>query len=327
MVRSRGYLKGLDDLSKVVVGLGDKGTPIFSTFVATLQIGGEARRGVGELDGKGEAVGGVVVARFGANAYQVIEDVKAKLAVLEEGLPPGVFVEKDLRPLGTDPPFDGHARDTLLEEILVVGLVYILFCFICAANWSQSSSCLQVCSRRSWSCTSSASTPTSCRWVGSRSRSESSSTRRSSWSRMRTNIWIEEERVHAGASPTPRFEIILAAAKEVGPQLFFSLLIITVSFLPVFVLGGEAGRLFKPLAYTKTFAMAAAALLSITIIPVLMYAFITARVLPKEWGFARNTLLTLAAMLLPAAVLYVVASDMPTRSPRTAPGSPVVGSS
>ena len=98
----------------------------------------------------------------------------------------------------------------------------------------------------------------------------------------------EEDRVAAGETARPRGEVIVEAAKEVGPSLFFSLLIITVSFLPVFVLGGESGRLFKPLAFTKTFAMAAAAILSITIIPVLMFYFITSRVLPKSWGGTLN---------------------------------------
>lgn len=121
----------------------------------------------------------------------------------------------------------------------------------------------------------------------------------------------EEGRIRAGQPPTPRIEIMTAAAKEVGPQLFFSLLILTVSFLPVFVLGGEAGRIFKPLAFTKTFAMSAAALLAITIIPVLMDYFITWRVLPKRWSFWKNPIITLGAMLLPAAALFIIASGMP----------------
>jgi len=125
----------------------------------------------------------------------------------------------------------------------------------------------------------------------------------------------EEELVHSGHPSTPRHEIMREAAIEVGPQLFFSLLIITVSFLPVFVLEGEAGRLFKPLAFTKTFAMAAAAFLSITIIPVLMYYFITARVLPARWGRARNLLVTLASMFVPAAALVIVASLLPDIAP------------
>ncbi|MBL8765527.1 MAG: efflux RND transporter permease subunit, partial [Phycisphaerae bacterium] len=117
----------------------------------------------------------------------------------------------------------------------------------------------------------------------------------------------EEERVAAGHAPRPRATVIAEAAKEVGPQLFFSLAILTVSFVPVFALGGEAGRLFHPLAYTKTFAMAASALLAITIIPVFMILFITTRVLPERWSAGKSTVVILLAMFVPAVMLYVVA--------------------
>ncbi|HSZ59334.1 MAG TPA: efflux RND transporter permease subunit, partial [Tepidisphaeraceae bacterium] len=125
----------------------------------------------------------------------------------------------------------------------------------------------------------------------------------------------EEDRVHSGKTPRRRSEIIMEAATEVGPSLFFSLLIITVSFLPVFVYPGEEGRLFRPLAFTKTFSMAAASLLSVTIIPVLMVYFITARVLPKEWGWKSNLLITLAAMFIPAAALWFVPDLLPETQP------------
>jgi Cu(I)/Ag(I) efflux system membrane protein CusA/SilA len=125
----------------------------------------------------------------------------------------------------------------------------------------------------------------------------------------------EEERVRAGKPPRPRGDVIMDAAKEVGPSLFFSLLIITVSFMPVFVLGGESGRLFKPLAFTKTFAMASASVLSITIIPVLMAYFITPRTLPKSWGRTTNLLITLAAIFIPAALLYSLARSDPDLQP------------
>src|SRR5205085_3673891 len=126
----------------------------------------------------------------------------------------------------------------------------------------------------------------------------------------------EEERLHEAAAAgiaapaRPRAEIILEAAQEVGPTLFFSLAIITVSFLPVFVLGGEAGRLFRPLALTKTLAMASASLLAVTIVPVLMIYLITARVLPREWGRARNAWITVAAMLVPAIVIELVCAHI-----------------
>ncbi|HMN39733.1 MAG TPA: efflux RND transporter permease subunit [Phycisphaerales bacterium] len=318
MVRSRGYLKGLDDLAKVSIGLGDRGTPIMLGDVATLQLGGEARRGVGELDGKGEAVGGVVIARFGANAYKVIRDVKVKLAALEEGLPPGVFIK---------PTYDRSElisrsvhtlRNTLVEEIIVVGLVCILFLlhlrselvavFVVPSSVVASLLVMNLLGINA-NIMSLGGIAISIGVVVDSAIIMVENAHK--------HLDREEERLHADpqATPTPRHRIMLEAAQEVGPQLFFSLLIITVSFLPVFVLGGEAGRLFKPLAFTKTFAMAAAALLSITIIPVLMYYFITSRVLPKAWGVPRNTLITLASMFLPAAALYAVASNMPHLSP------------
>lgn len=312
MVRSRGYLKGLDDLSKVPVGLGDKGTPVMLGEVATLQVGGEMRRGVGELDGRGEAVGGVVVARFGANAHKVIADVKAKLALLEDGLPPGVTIKPTYDRSNLINRSVATLRGTLVEEIVVVGLVCILFLLHLRSELvavfvvpSSVVAALLV-----------------MHMLGINANIMSLGGIAISIGVVVDSAVImvenghkhldrEEERLAAGHPPTPRLEIMTAAAKEVGPQLFFSLLIITVSFLPVFVLGGEAGRLFKPLAFTKTFAMAAAAILSITIIPVLMYYLITGRVLPKRWGFATNTGITLAAMLLPAVALYLIASGLP----------------
>ncbi|HLQ37585.1 MAG TPA: efflux RND transporter permease subunit, partial [Planctomycetota bacterium] len=312
MVRSRGYLRGLEDLGQVPVGMGGNGTPVMLGDVATLQVGGEARRGVSELNGEGEAVGGIIVARFGANAFKVIHDVKQKLTELEDGLPPGVSIV---------PTYDRSAliqrsvatlRDTLIEEIIVVGLVCILFLLhlrseLVAVFVVPSSVVIallvmhllgfnaNIMSLGGIAISIGVVVDSAIVMVENAHK----------------HLDREAERVHAGQPPTPRQEIMLAAAREVGPQLFFSLLIITVAFLPVFVLGGEAGRLFKPLAYTKTFAMAAAALLSITIIPVLMYWFITGRVLPRRWGFARNTAVTLAAMLVPAAALFVVAAGQP----------------
>lgn len=315
MVRSRGYLRGLDDLAKVPVGLGDGGTPIMLGDVATLQIGGEMRRGVGELDGRGEAVGGVVVARFGANAHKVISDVKAKLALLEDGLPPGVAIKTTYDRSSLIDRSVATLRSTLVEEIVVVGLVCILFLLHLrselVAVFVVPSSVIaallvmhllginaNIMSLGGIAISIGVVVDSAVIMVENGHK----------------HLDREEERLAAGHAPTPRIELMTAAAKEVGPQLFFSLLIITVSFLPVFVLGGEAGRLFKPLAFTKTFAMAAAAVLSITIIPVLMSYFITGRVLPKRWGFATNTAITLSAMLLPAAALYLISSGLPNLS-------------
>lgn len=340
MVRSRGYLKGVDDIGKIVVaipgkreagGMGDPaakptpspagtwptmGTPILLRDVATIQIAGEMRRGIGEIDGQGEAVGGVVVARFGANAYKVIADAKAKLHDLEDGLPPGIFIKTTYDRSELIGRSIATLRHTLIEEIIVVGLVCILFLlharselvavFVVPASVVVSLLVMHL--------------------VGINANIMSLGGIAIAIGVVVDSAIImvenahkhldrEEEHVHAGQPATPRHEIIRSAAVEVGPQLFFSLLIITVSFLPVFVLEGEAGRLFKPLAFTKTFAMAAAAFLSITIIPVLMYYFITARVLPARWGHFRNTAITLAAMLIPGAALVMVASLLPNIDP------------
>jgi Cu(I)/Ag(I) efflux system membrane protein CusA/SilA len=338
MVRSRGYLKGIDDIGKIVVAIPGKrdsaggmgapgpkqapsgwptqGAPILLRDVATIQIAGEMRRGIGELNGEGEAVGGVVIARFGSNAYRVIADAKAKLFELEDGLPPGIFVKTTYDRSELIGRSIATLRHTLIEEIIVVGLVCILFLlharselvavFVVPASVVVSLLVMHL--------------------VGINANIMSLGGIAIAIGVVVDSAIImvenahkhldrEDERVRAGHPSTPRHEIIRAAAVEVGPQLFFSLLIITVSFLPVFVLDGEAGRLFKPLAFTKTFAMASAALLSITIIPVLMYYFITARVLPARWGHLRNAAITLASMFVPGGALVFVASMLPTLEP------------
>ena len=311
MVRSRGYLRGLEDLARVPVGLGSGGTPILLRDVATLVVGGEARRGIGEYDGIGEAVGGVVVARFGANAHEVIGDVKARLHELEDGLPAGVFVRPTYdRSLLIDRSVS-TLRDTLVEEIVVVGLVCILFLlharselvavFVVPASVVVAVLVMDLLGINA-NIMSLGGIALSIGVVVDSAIIMVENAHK--------HLDRDEEAVHAGAMPTPRGALMLVAAKEVGPQLFFSLLVITVSFLPVFVLGGEAGRLFKPLAFTKTFAMAAAAILSITIIPVLMVYFITSRVLPARWGSLVNLAVTLAAMLLPAIALLLLVDRM-----------------
>jgi copper/silver efflux system protein len=317
MVRSHGYLQGLNDLSQVPVGVGKDGTPILLSDVATLEIAGEERRGIGEWNGQGEAVGGVIIARFGANAYQVIHDAKAKLADLEDGLPPGVairtaydrsdLIERSIHTL----------RHTLIEEMIVVALVCIVFLlhgrsalvaiFVIPSSMLISLFIMNV--------------------IGINANIMSLGGIAIAIGVVIDSAIImienahkhlnqEEERLAklgARAVARPRGEIILEAAKEVGPSLFFSLLIITVSFLPVFVLGGESGRLFKPLAFTKTFAMASAALLSITIIPVLMIYFITDRALPRRWGKWNGWVIIPLTVVAPAVAIWLAFDDNPAR--------------
>ncbi len=305
MVRSRGYLKGLEDLADVPVGVGKDGTPIMLSDVATLQIAGEERRGVGEWNGDGEAVGGVVIARFGANAYQVIQDAKAKLADLENGLPPGVVIKTAYDRFDLIERAVHTLRHTLLEEMLVVALVCVFFLLharssLVAIFVIPSSMLISLLAMHLLGINANImSLGGIAIAVGVVVDSAIIMVENA-----HKHLNHEEERVRAGEPSRPRNDIIMDAAKEVGPSLFFSLLIITVSFMPVFVLGGESGRLFKPLAFTKTFAMASASVLSITIIPVLMVYFITARTLPKAWGRKTNLFITLAAILIPAGLLY-----------------------
>jgi len=316
MVRSRGYLKGLKELGQVPVGVAAGGTPIDLSDVATLQIAGAERRGVGEWNGEGEAVGGVVIARFGANAYQVIHDAKAKLADLEQGLPPGVFIKTAYDRSDLIERSIHTLRHTLIEEMIVVGLVCILFLLharselvaIFVVPTSVLASLLamhllginaNIMSLGGIAIAIGVVVDSAIVMVENAHK----------------HLDHEEERVARGEPPRPRSRIIIEAATEVGPSLFFSLLVITVSFLPIFVLTGESGRLFKPLALTKTFAMAAAAILSVTIIPVLMVFFITARVLPARWGWVRNTAITLGAMVLPAFALWWLAGSDAALSP------------
>jgi Cu(I)/Ag(I) efflux system membrane protein CusA/SilA len=316
MVRSRGYLQGVRDLEGVPVGMAEGGVPIRLADIAHVQVGGEMRRGIGEYNGQGELAGAIVVARFHENAYRVIQDVKAKLAELEDGLPPGVTIKTTYDRSELIERSMHTLRHTLIEEIIVVGLVCILFLLHArselVAVFVVPSSVLvalllmemlginaNIMSLGGIAIAIGVVVDSAIVMVENAHK----------------HLDREEERVHGGEPARPRGQVILEAAQEVGPSLFFSLLIITVSFLPVFVLGGESGRLFRPLALTKTFAMAASSVLSITIIPVLMYYFITGRVLPKRWGWKWNLLLTASAMLVPATILWLVADIVPTLKP------------
>ncbi len=308
MVRSRGYLRGLEDLARVPVGLGPGGTPVMLGDVAVLQIGGEARRGVGEYNGAGEAVGGVIVARFGENAYKVIQDARKRLFELEDGLPPGVLIKTTYDRSALIQRAVGTLRHTLFEQIVVVALVCLLFLLhgrsgLVAVFVVPSGALVSVLIMNA------AGINANIMSLGGIAIAIGVMVDSSivMVENAHKHLNREDERVRAGEPPRARLEIILEAAREVGPTLFFSLLIITVSFLPVFVLGGEAGRLFKPLALTKTLAMAASSALAVTIIPVLMVYFITDRVLPRHLGWGRNLAITLAVLIVPALLLGLAA--------------------
>ncbi len=275
MVRGLGYIKSVADLEQVVVGTDRQGTPILIRDLAQVGIGPELRRGVAELDGKGETVGGIVVMRFGENALQVISRVKEKLAALQAGLPEGVKIV----PVYDRSNLIERAVDTLksklIEESIVVAVVTALFLYhlpsALVAIFTLPVAILM------------AFIVMHLQGINANIMSLGGIAIAIGAMIDAAIIMIENAHKHLerDRGKKPHWEIILASAKEVGPTLFYSLLVITVSFLPVFTLQEQSGRMFKPLAFTKTYAMGAAALLSITIVPVLMGWFIRGKIKPE----------------------------------------------
>ena len=303
-VRATGYLQTLDQFRMVPVGLGANGTPVLLGDVARLQIGPEVRRGISELDGKGEAVGGVIIMRSGKNALETIQAVKAKIVALRAGLPKGVEIipTYDRSELILDSV--RTLRDRLIEEFIVVTLVCALFLFhLRSAFVAIVSLPLGILAAFMVM-----------HWQGVNANIMSLGGIAIAIGAMvdAAVVMIENAHKHLeawnhanpGRAPTAAEQrtIISTASSEVGPALFFSLLIITLSFLPVFTLEAQEGKLFGPLAFTKTYSMAAAAGLSVTLIPVLMFYFIRGRI-PDERSNPLNRFLVLVYRPLLAVAL------------------------
>ena len=282
-VRATGYLKTLNDFRSVPVGLGSSGTPILLGDVARIQIGPEIRRGISELNGKGEAVGGVIVMRAGKNALATIDAVKAKIASLQAGLPKGVEIVPTYDRSELIHQSVATLRNRLIEEFIIVTLVCAFFLFhLRSALVAVVSLPLGVLAAF-----------TVMRWQGVNANIMSLGGIAIAIGAMvdAAVVMIENAHKHLEAwnhenperrpNAAEQARLIAEAAAEVGPALFFSLLIITLSFVPVFTLEAQEGKLFGPLAFTKTYSMAAAAGLSVTLIPVLMFYFIRGRI-PDE---------------------------------------------
>jgi Cu(I)/Ag(I) efflux system membrane protein CusA/SilA len=275
MIRGLGYLENIEDIENVAVGATPNGTPIRVKDVATVRLGPAPRRGAADLDGKGEVVAGIVVMRFGADALKTIEAVKERLVEVEKGLPAGVrlrtaYDRSDLihRAIHT-------LREKLVEESLIVALVAILF-LLHARSALVAIITLPLGILISFIIM---------RLIGVNANIMSLGGIAIAIGAMvdASIVMIENMHKHLERSDgsRSRWDIVLESTKQVGPPLFFSLLIITFSFLPVFALEQQEGRLFKPLAFTKTFAMAGAALLSITLVPVLMGYLIKGKIRPE----------------------------------------------
>ncbi|KPK61812.1 MAG: cation transporter, partial [Gemmatimonas sp. SG8_38_2] len=275
MIRGLGYLQGVDDIENVAVGATPNGTPVRVKDVAVVQLGPAPRRGSADLDGKGEVVAGIVVMRFGADALETIDGVKERLAEIEEGLPAGVrlrtaYDRSDLIHRAVD-----TLREKLIEESLIVALVAVLF-LLHARSALVAIITLPLGILISFIIM---------RVIGVNANIMSLGGIAIAIGAMvdAAIVMIENMHKHLERSDgnKSRWDIVLESSKQVGPPLFFSLLIITFSFLPVFALEQQEGRLFKPLAFTKTFAMAGAALLSITLVPVLMGYLIKGGIKPE----------------------------------------------
>jgi Cu(I)/Ag(I) efflux system membrane protein CusA/SilA len=277
MIRATGYLKSVEDLNAIPLGMNAQGTPIRLADVAEIRLGPQMRRGIAELDGEGEVVGGIVVMRFGENARKTIAGVKAKLSELEKGLPEGVEIVETY----DRSTLIGRAVNTLqhklVEEFLVVVLVCLLFLFHLRSSLVIILS-LPLGILTAFLVMSAQGLNANIMSLGGIAIAIGA---------MVDAAIVMIETLHkkmerADYDTKSHWATVTEAAVEVGPPLFFSLLIITLSFLPVFTLQAQEGRLFAPLAFTKTYAMAAAAGLSITLVPVLMGYFIRGRIIPEN---------------------------------------------
>ncbi len=277
MVRATGYIKSVEDLENIPLGVNENGTPLLLKDVADIGTGPQMRRGVAELNGEGETVGGIVVMRFGENAQQVINLVKEKLEQLKSGLPDGV----EIVPVYDRSALIERAVDNLafklLEEFGVVALVCIIFLFHVRSSL-VAIVCLPVGILTAFIVMHLQGLNANIMSLGGIAIAIGA---------MIDGAIVMIENMHKHMEKTPltnenRWQIVIDSASEVGPALFFSLLIITVSFVPVFTLEAQEGRMFAPLAFTKTYAMAASAALAITLVPVLMGYFIRGKVLPEH---------------------------------------------
>ena len=275
MVRGRGYLKGIKDLENIVVKA-DGGTPVLLKDVARVELAGDERRGIAELNGEGEVASGIALQRYGANALTVIDNIKARLKEIVPSLP----ADTKIIPVYDRSQLIHRAietlKDTLFEESLIVAVVCIIF-LLHVRSALVAILMLPVGILMAF---------TAMRSLGIGSNIMSLGGIAIAIGAMIDGAIVMIENAHKHLERAPRgksrIQILINAAAEVGPALFFSLLVITVSFLPIFTLEAQEGRMFGPLAFTKTFAMASAALLSVTLVPALMVIFVRGRIIPEE---------------------------------------------
>ncbi|GAC16822.1 efflux RND transporter permease subunit [Aliiglaciecola lipolytica] len=277
MVRATGYISSKQDIETIPLGVNENGTPLLVRDIADVQLGPQMRRGVAELNGEGETVGGIVVMRFGENAQKTIDGVKAKLEDLKKGLPEGVEIVTVYDRSALIERAVDNLASKLVEEFIVVALVCIAFLF------HVRSSLVAIISIPVGIITA----IIVMYMQGINANIMSLGGIAIAIGAMSDGAIVMIENMHKHMERTPltkenRWQVVIDSASEVGPALFFSLLIITVSFVPVFTLEAQEGRMFSPLAFTKTYAMAASAALAITLVPVLMGYFVRGKVLAEH---------------------------------------------
>ena len=316
MIRGRGYIASADDIRKIALGVDPAGTPILLKDVATVSVGPEMRRGLAEWDGEGETVGGIVVVRHGAGTMQVIEDVKARLAAIAPSLPPGVSIEVAYDRSALIQRTVDSLGVSLLQQLLIVGLVCLVFLFhvrsalVAVITLPVGVLCAFIVMTVQGLNVNIMSLGGIAVAIGTMVDA--------------AIVMVENAHRHLArdGGRRPHWQVVAEATREVGPTLFFALLVITVSFLPMFALEAQEGRLFKPLAFTKTYAMAAATILAVTTVPVLVGYWLRGRVRPMErhpvsrllaWLYRPllDAVLRRKTVVIAAAVLGLAATAVP----------------
>lgn len=305
MVRGRGYIHSIDDLKSIAITVSDNGTPIRLTDIANIHLGPELRRGLVDLNGEGEVVGGVVIMRYGENVLQTIENIKVKLVELEKGLPAGVEIIPVYDRSNLINRAVNNLTHRLIEESLLVALICILFLFHIRSAMVVIFT-LPIGILMAFIVM---------HWQGVNANIMSLGGIAIAIGTMVDGAIVMIENCHkhleratqiklAQLSRSERWHAVSNASREVGPALFFSLLIITVSFLPVFTLQAQEGRLFAPLAFTKTYSMAAAAILAITLVPVLMGYLIRGKIVAEAKNPLNRALHSIHAPVLRLAIRW-----------------------
>ena len=282
MVRGLGYITSVEDLKDIPLMVDKKsGTPVYVRDIADVNIGPLMRRGLAESNGEGEVVGGIIVMRYGQNALQVIEGVKKKLVVLKQGLPEDVKIQMAYDRSGLIERAIDTLKEKLTEEIIIVAIVCFLF-LLHARSAFVAIFTLPTAILISFIVMKAQGINANIMSLSGIAIAIGAMVDAAIIMIENAHKHIEHESLKPPEQRRDHWQVILDASKEVGPALFYSLLVITVSFIPVFTLEGQEGRLFKPLAFTKTYSMAAAAILSITIVPILMGYWIRGKILPEE---------------------------------------------